>query len=127
MLQRQLQQALLLINCYLIQMNKVTICIPEKWSEGLFQIKSWIEHYVNEVGVSLEISVSGQIDAHEIQIQENSSLNPYLLSAVQNALSLINSEITHSNIDEWKAQSDLRIDLHKNLESIETGLNKTQL
>lgn len=108
-------------------MNKVTICIPEKWSEGLFQIKSWIEHYVNEVGVSLEISVSGQIDAHEIQIQENSSLNPYLLSAVQNALSLINSEITHSNIDEWKAQSDLRIDLHKNLESIETGLNKTQL
>ena len=113
-------------------MNKVTICIPEKWSEGLFQIKSWIEHYVTMLedstifGDSLEISVTGQIDSHEIQVQENTSLNPRVLSVIQNAVSLINSEITHSNIEEWKAKNVLQLDLHKNLEAIEMGLNKPQ-
>ena len=107
-------------------MNKVTICIPEKWSKGVFQIKSWIEYYVTKSGDSLEISLTGQIDSHEIQVQENTSLNPRVLLVIQNAVSLINNEITHSNIDEWKAKNVLQLDLHQNLEAIEIGLNKPQ-
>ncbi len=103
-------------------MNKVTIYIPKKWSEGACQIRSSINDYNDAVDCKLEVALAGQIDPHKIVIDENSLLRPQEISFIQNAVERINSEIIHSGFDIWKSKLLVDENLSKNLKEIDSGL-----
>jgi hypothetical protein len=98
-------------------MKMATIQIPRKFEKGILQIKHSIECYSKSVGQPLTVAMGIQESAGEISINEAGELNQDEITALDNALFILNNHLVRS--DPWKAKNDAEAELKANLAEID--------
>ena len=75
-------------------MGAATIAIPTRWEEATFQIKQLIEEYARRSGETINVTLTGQLDAEQIYIVDD-SLTPFEHQVCQNVVTELNEYVNH--------------------------------
>lgn len=96
-------------------MNSTIISIPNRWQEGAYQIKTWIEHYAGVTGHPLSASIAGETDSGQIWITGCENLTEQEREAADNAVQILNDRLNRAGGEPWKAHSDAERELAQQL------------
>src|SRR5258707_722603 len=102
-----------------MSMNTGTFSIPDRWQKGVYQIKSWIEHYAQKVDQPLEATIGGETDSGHIWITDRGTLTDQQYAAAENAVHILNDLINRPKGEPWKARFDADMELEKRLAEID--------
>jgi multimeric flavodoxin WrbA len=99
-------------------MGAATIAIPTRWEKATFQIKQFIEDQARQFDVRFEVILTGQWDAGQIYIIDDSLASSERV-VCQNAISAMNDRLNLEwSDDAWQARRDLNEESRKQLEEI---------
>jgi hypothetical protein len=103
-----------------MRMNAATFSIPDRWQEGAYQIKSWIENYARVVGQPFMAAVGGETDSGQIWMTEIGTLTSQQCEAAENAVHILNNSLNNPKAEPWKA----RVEGEKELENQLAEINR---
>jgi len=87
-------------------MNEITVSIPNRWQEGAYQIKSWIEHYAEHLDQPITVNIAGETDSGAIWLANAGTLTPQEYQAASNAVQELNDRLNRPGADIWKSRAD---------------------
>lgn len=100
-------------------MNEITVSIPNRWENGAYQIKSWIEHYAKRLGQPITVNIAGETDSGAIWLTNAGTLTQQEYQAAINAVQELNDRGNRPGADIWKSRADAEKWLEEELAAFE--------
>ena len=107
-------------------MNAATFSKPDRWQEGAYQIKSWIENYARAVGQPLMAAIGGETDSRQIWMTETGTLTSQQYEVAENAVHILNNSLNRPNAEPWKARVEGEKELGNQLAEINKIFRKSK-
>lgn len=98
-------------------MSRATISIPNRWDQGAFQLKEFVEQYAKRHGVQFEVVLSPQLDANRMYLTDD-TLTALERQVCENAISAVSDYLNHVDTGIWRARHKLTEEHARQLKEI---------